>query len=293
MYLDLMGKPRVKLGLHHHTTASDGSKTPEELAALYRAAGYDAIALTDHWVYQNGGELSGLPILSGAEYHIQDQYRADEVWHIVCLFAEKEPDLTFGAPPQAIVDAIHAAGGLAVLAHPAWSLDKPDAIERVTGFDATEIYNTTSGVGACRRADSSLIVDMLARDGYYLPLLATDDSHNLGERGVCDGPLAFIMVEGESLDPAHLKEAVKRGAFYASTGPEIHLLHEEDGRFHVLCSPASEIIFFSNLAFSNRAVMEGDALTEAWYTPHQGERYVRAAVKDKTGREAWSNLIIL
>ena len=293
MYRDLSGKNRVKLGLHHHSTASDGKKTPEELAALYRAAGYDAIALTDHWVYQNGGEIGGLPILSGAEYHIQDRYRADEVWHIVCLLSGREPDLQPGAGPQAIIDAIHAAGGLAVLAHPAWSLDKPEAIAKLHGFDATEIWNTTSGVGACRRADSSLIVDMLARDGLYLPLLATDDSHNLGVSGVCDGPVAFIMAESDDLDPAHLQQAIKRGAFYASTGPEVHLLRESDGRFHVLCSPVSEIIFFSNLAFSNRAVMEGDDLTEGWYDPHPGERYVRAAVKDKNGREAWSNPIIL
>ena len=293
MYRDLLGKTRVKLGLHHHTTASDGKKTPEELAAIYLSAGYDAVALTDHWVYQNGGELAGLPILSGAEYHMQDQYRADEVWHIVCLFAEREPDLQMGADPQTIVDAIHAAGGLAVLGHPAWSLDKPDAIERINGFDATEIWNTTSGVGACRRPDSSLIVDMLARDGYYLPLLATDDSHNLGVRGVCDGPVAFIMAESDDLDPDHLKEVLKRGAFYASTGPELHLLREDDGRFHVRCSPASEIIFFSNLAFSNRAVLTGDDITEGWYEAHPGERYVRAAIKTKDGREAWSNPIIV
>ena len=293
MYRDLSGKTRVKLGLHHHTTVSDGKKTPEELAAVYRAAGYDAVALTDHWVYQNGGELAGLPILSGAEYHIQDQYRADEVWHIVCLFAEREPDLQPGAAPQAIVDAIHQAGGLAVLGHPAWSLNKPEAVERIVGFDATEIWNTTSGVGACRRPDSSLIVDMLARDGYYLPLLATDDSHNLGERGVCDGPVAFIMAESDDVEPAHLKEAVKRGAFYASTGPEIHLLRESDGRFHVLCSPATEIIFFSNLSYGLHSVSTGDGITEAWYEPHPGERYVRAAIRDKDGREAWTNPIIL
>ena len=63
MFTDLTGKKRLKLGLHTHTTLSDGSKTPAEVAAIYKAAGYDAIALTDHWVYGEGGEIGGLTIL--------------------------------------------------------------------------------------------------------------------------------------------------------------------------------------------------------------------------------------
>lgn len=293
MHRDLLGKTRVKLGLHHHTTASDGQKTPEELTAIYRSAGYDAVALTDHWVFRQGGEIGGFPVLSGAEYHIQDKCLSDTVFHIVCLLSEREPELSLGAPPQAIIDAVHAAGGLAVLAHPAWSLDKPEDIEKLSGIDATEIWNTTSGVGACRRPDSSLIVDMLARDGFYLPLLATDDCHCLGERGVTDGPLAFIMAESDDLDPAHLREAIKRGSFYASTGPEVHLLREPDGRFHALCSPASEIIFSTNRSYSALSVVTGENLTEAWYAPMPGERYVRVTVNDARGRTAWSNPIIL
>ena len=33
MFTDLTGKKRLKLGLHTHTTLSDGSKTPAEVAA--------------------------------------------------------------------------------------------------------------------------------------------------------------------------------------------------------------------------------------------------------------------
>lgn len=41
--------------LHTHTTLSDGRYTPERAAALYRDAGYDFIALTDHWVQGAAG----------------------------------------------------------------------------------------------------------------------------------------------------------------------------------------------------------------------------------------------
>ena len=48
MYKDIFGKTRQKVGLHIHTTNSDGRATPEESAEIYKAHGYDAIAFTDH-----------------------------------------------------------------------------------------------------------------------------------------------------------------------------------------------------------------------------------------------------
>lgn len=48
MYTDLLGRKRMKVNLHMHTTLSDGRVTPERAAEIYRAAGYDLIAVTDH-----------------------------------------------------------------------------------------------------------------------------------------------------------------------------------------------------------------------------------------------------
>ena len=39
MYTDILGKKRVKLGLHQHTTRSDGAYSPAEMAELYRGNG--------------------------------------------------------------------------------------------------------------------------------------------------------------------------------------------------------------------------------------------------------------
>ena len=67
MIIDMFGQTRLKMNLHLHTTDSDGGKSPEEAAAIYRAAGYDIIAITDHWKYTASGEIGGLRIFSGAE----------------------------------------------------------------------------------------------------------------------------------------------------------------------------------------------------------------------------------
>ena len=41
----------LKTSLHTHTTRSDGPFMPEETLRLYARMGYDAVALTDHRIY--------------------------------------------------------------------------------------------------------------------------------------------------------------------------------------------------------------------------------------------------
>ena len=65
MYTDKSGKIWYKVGLHIHTTLSDGRKSPEEVVQIYKNAGYDAIAITDHWKYYPESEIDVLTIISG------------------------------------------------------------------------------------------------------------------------------------------------------------------------------------------------------------------------------------
>src|SRR3954454_11979308 len=39
----------LKCQLHAHTTNSDGEATPDGLAGHYARAGFDVLAITDHW----------------------------------------------------------------------------------------------------------------------------------------------------------------------------------------------------------------------------------------------------
>ena len=58
MEKDMFGVSRLKVNLHMHTTLSDGSKTPEEAAEIYKKAGYDVVAITDHWIHRDSGEIA-------------------------------------------------------------------------------------------------------------------------------------------------------------------------------------------------------------------------------------------
>ncbi len=288
MYTDLFGKIRYRVNLHMHTTLSDGSATPVEAMQRYRSAGYDAVALTDHRFFGSGSADEDFLVLSGVEYNTPCADGARGVYHIVGIGMTREPSVDSDMSAQEIIDAIHAAGGMAILAHPAWSLNTPEMILSLRDIDATEIYNSVSGVHNSRRADSSLIVDMLAAKGRYYPLLASDDVHYYDGTDDC---VAWIMADAEDNTREALLRAIRRGKFYATQGPEVHLIPDGDG-FTVKCSPASEIVFLSNLVWSRR-VFEGEGLTEAHYVPREGETFLRAQVTDADGRTAWTNIIPL
>ena len=261
MRTDLYGKTCFKLGLHHHSTRSDGRLTPEEIAEKYCSADYDAIAITDHWVFGEESTRKGLPVLSGCEYHTGIRDGNEGVYHILCLMPDREPQLDRTMSPQQIIDGIHAAGGLAVLAHPAWSLNSPEKIKALRDLDGIEIFNTVSERGNSRRGDSSLLVDLLASEGYFYPLLAADDSHFYEASGnFADSCTAFIVVSCDTLAPNAIKDAIKAGNFYASTGPEIHMT-VENGIARVDCSEATEIVFLSNFVYMNNRVITGENLT--------------------------------
>ncbi len=300
MFTDIKGIRRLKVGLHTHTTLSDGRKSPEEAAAIYQAAGYDAVALTDHWHYGRGGELEGLTILSGCEYNVGGGDSRDAVYHIVGLCMEQDPGLTTALRDDAtktsaekariIIDAIHAVGGLAVLAHPAWSLNSPAQCLDVEGFDATEIYNAVSECGMSDRPYSGLIVDMLAGEhGFDKPLLATDDAHYY--RG--DACRGMVMVEADAVEEMGLVAALRAGRFYATQGPQVHMHREADGRICVDCTPASKIVFLSNMVWTQGRVVRGEGLTQACYIPYSAECFVRVEVTDADGNVGFSNILRL
>lgn len=285
MTKDIYGKNRQKVNLHLHTSLSDGSRSVEEAARIYRGAGYDAIAVTDHWKVYPTSEFEGMTLISGVEYNIGGTDCGTGVYHILGLGMDCAPaSVTEKSGPQEIIDAIHSQRGLAVLAHPAWSLNTPEMIAALRGIDATEIYNTISGVHMSRREDSSIIIDMLASRGIAFPLLADDDTHAYDS----DHCFAWIMAECDDNSQESILRAVRERKFYATQGPEVHLRREGD-TFIAETSPCREIIFHSNLSWVPR-VFAGDYIREAAYKVHAEEKFVRAEVVDVHGRRAWTNI---
>lgn len=293
MYRDKNGDCWYRGNIHTHTTVSDGVKTPEETKAVYREMGYDFIALTDHRIFTEGCEHdgSGLLVLSGIEYDYGGDDSASGVFHIVGIGMERAPGVRREDGVQAAIDGINASGGLAVLAHPAWSLNTYDMIMRLGGLFGTEIYNSVSGAPRNCRPYSGAVVDELAVRGHILSLVADDDTHfHIGEQG-----MSYIMVnlKDKPLNCVNLIEALREGRFIATQGPMFTC--ERCGDDIVVKSESGFVsaVFFTNRPWEpNRAVYAGGAaINEARFRIHERDTFVRAEITDACGRVGFAQII--
>lgn len=286
MFIDSHGDKRYKIGLHTHTTFSDGRKTLEEAAEIYKNAGYDAVAITDHWKYFAETEMNGLLLLSGTEFNTGANRCENGNMHIVGVGMSADHGIENTMTRQEIIDRINASGGIAILAHPYWSLVPPEDAYSLHGFSAIEIYNTVSDSHESFRPYSGYFIDMLANKDYVLPLVADDDVHYYDGSDECK---AFIMARAESCTREAILDAIKKGDFYSSMGPE--LLVERDGRHVTIdCSPADRICFASNLAWAPHRCLHEKGMTHAEYDAANGEKWLRIEINTPDG-DAWSNII--
>ena len=275
-----------KGNLHMHTLRSDGRIEPEEAIRLYREAGYDFIALTDHWVQSETEQREDFLLLGGCEWDTGDMVNTP-VFHIIGAGMERPVSLEVchSHPVQKIIDAIRDANGIAILAHPAWSVTNPDDVLGLRGLSGVEIYNTVSGLPwNGQRADSSLYFDLWATKGKLFRSMAADDSH------FYDGEhtRSYILVNAEELTAASIKKAIADGNFYASQGPRFESLETDGKVIQVRSSKVESIVFYSNSVWCRDRVFTG-GVDRATYHIEPTDRYVRVELIDFEGNRAWSS----
>ena len=147
-------------------------------------------------------------LLSGTEYDFGRTVQ-EGIYHIVGIGYRGDPGVTRQDTPQSCIDRIHAAGGLADLAHPAWSMNSLDQLLPLRDVDYTEIFNSTSDLPRNCRPDSGETVDLLAARGVFWKTAAVDDCH--WYRG--DECRSFIWVKAEECAGDALLSAMRRGIF--------------------------------------------------------------------------------
>ena len=280
-----------KGNLHTHTTNSDGRRSPEDVLKLYRENGYDFTALTDHWkrAPEETAFLDGMLILPGIEL---DYTLPAQVIHIVGVGVDESVlKAARNGGPQSGIDAIRRAGGRAILAHPAWSLNTPEVIGALRGLTAAEIINSVSDMPwNGDRADSTGVLDTAAANGHVLNTVASDDSHFYeGEEFT-----SYIVLQADELTQENVLKALDEGAFYATRGPRFEQIEVTESEIRVKCSAVSRVVFHSDLVYVGDRVTQGEGLTEAVcrIKRERGERFVRIILIDENGRRAWSNPIV-
>ena len=126
---------KLKLDLHIHSERSpDGRMTLSEIVERAKAAGLDGVAVCDHdAVLENPPEFPDFLLIPGVEV-------STEQGHLLGLFV-REPIGTKDF--AAAAEAIHAQGGLAVLAHPfEHSRDAQRLLPLLPLLDGVEVWNS-------------------------------------------------------------------------------------------------------------------------------------------------------
>ncbi len=286
--------------LHTHSDLSDGVLSPEEVCRRYRAEGYDFISLTDHMVGLYNYPIAnteafrgnGFMTIPGAELH-SGAMENGEIWHILAVGLPYDfepanaPDFRAREDQESgasLANRAREAGAFVAVAHPEWSGLTTDDARGIEAAHAVEVYNHGCAVG-CDRPHGFYTADQLLSEGRQLTLCATDDAH-FSEPDHFGG---WVMVKAEENDPDALVEALRDGAYYASTGPEIRGLHWEETAVVVETSAVSAVIVQGQ--GSGTQAVHGSSMkrTRIEFERVAPSPWLRVTVVDAAGRRAWCN----
>lgn len=276
--------------LHMHTTESDGHKSVADAARWYREHGYDLIAVTDHRKTTDASAFSDddFLVIRGMELDCYDPTR-DVGYHIVALGIQPfwQDEASLRGPGQALIDAIHNAGGLAVLAHPYWLGQDVADLLATSGAFALEVYNATCARMCKERGEVHW--DGLLHRGVPVWGVAADDTHHYAE----DAGRGWVMVRAENLSTASIVEALKAGQFYATQGPAILDMGVQGDTVWVHCSPVAEVRFVADRGRGRTVLAPAGEEIMAARTKLPTGPYVRIECIDRRGRTAWSQPLFL
>ncbi len=316
-----------KANLHCHSTLSDGQMTPEELKAHYKGMGYSVLAITDHDIMVPHPELNDEAFLILTGYELEANEETDKPWAStrschMCLIALEEtstrqvcwhPDkYLFGHSAEhkdkiaidaetspyirhysgeGVSDMMRIGrekGFFVTYNHPTWSLEDYSQYMSYHHMHAMEICNYGCVVEGYHEYNPRVYDDML-RGGKRIFCIGADDNHS-----GCDTGGAWVMIKAERLSYRTITQALGKGHFYASQGPEIHALWVEDGHISVETAPCREIVFTTGNRNALRLRAEpGKPLTGGSFALEDGMGYVRVTVMDENGRFADSNAYFL
>ena len=318
-----------KANLHCHSVFSDGKLTPQEIKKIYMEHGYSIVAYTDHELFVRHNDLTdeNFLALNGYEVGVSESgsnkfmkktchlcfialdpdIEYQPVFHrskFLTKFLENNPDAKFDKSrpdyvkvysAEGVNDMIKKAkeGGFYVTYnHPTWSLEQyPDYIG-YTGMDAMELLNFHCFAEGYDEYNPHAYEDFL-KAGNRIAVTYSDDNHfaypDTPESDMCGG---FVMIKAERLDYKTITEAMKRGDYYASMGPEIKEAYIEDGKLYVKTSPVRQICMnYGYRAKGIKKAKKGETITEAIIdiradVAEAEDTYFRISLIDSEGNHA-------
>jgi predicted metal-dependent phosphoesterase TrpH len=291
----------LRCALHAHTTNSDGELTPSLLVRHYERAGFDVLAITDHWIRTEEPSTERLLVIPSTELDASMGAPGREA-HVLGFGVREDPgEPGPGFPTLAETVAwIEQAGGVPYLAHPYWSGLRAEEFAGCDGLLGLEVYNAGCELEVGRGFAGVHWDDVLEAEGRVWFGIAADDSHHPG----FDSSVAWTWVRAGERSAEAVLEALRAGTFYSSTGPEVEELRVEDGVVELRTSPARSITLMTGrtrgasvnagrLGYSYRGeVLESSPeglISAARLTAPRQAPYGRVEITDRNGGKAWTN----
>jgi len=290
----------LRCALHAHTTNSDGELAPRMLVKHYERAGYDVLAVTDHWFRSDPPSTENVLVIPSAELNCV--LPGDRDGHVLAFGIDDALDSLEGERRDlaGTADWIASNGGVAYLAHPYWTGAIPGSLELPETVSGIEVYNAGCEL-EIGRGLSTVHWDELLAAGRPCFALATDDSHHPG----FDSDFAWTWVRAEPTAEGVL-DALRTGCFYGTTGPRITTVTAGEGAVEVRCDPCRSVTVVFGVS-SGAAVHAGrlgyryggeilstttdGLITAARLNLPESAPYARVEVTDARGGRAWTNPI--
>ncbi len=284
-YLISPDQKQYKANLHCHSILSDGKLPPETLKEMYKAHGYDILAITDHERPHCHQQLADpdFMMITGYECYIRPDKNArynpySEEVHLnlfardpqnTTMICYNEPFCKYLKRDNAMDEIVNRAGSerpreytpeyideyirtakengyIVAYNHPYWSMeDEANAIAH-EGCFSMEICNYGSYVMNGLEYCGALYDKMLFK-GKRIFCHGTDDNHNdyPADHPHNDSFGAFTMIMPERFTYDSVIEAMETGEMYASMGPLFKEISIDGDKLHVECSEVSHIYLYN------------------------------------------------
>lgn len=270
---------QYKGSTHIHTSNSDGRNSPWEVVAAYKNKGFDFIAITDHDFITTSDYDPGILIINGVE-------ETSDFGHIITLKPWADQD---SHDTQTILDETERAGGLAILAHPNYSIANYtiEELMMLNNYKAIEIFNQVAEYEE-KNGNAEEKWDAVLSKGKLVYGVASDDMHSLdATKGFNKG---WINVFADTLTENDIVASMGAGNYYASTGPTLDVSFAGMNLAITTNSPA-KVEFITKNGYVKRTDI---SVLSASYTVTGDEGYVRVRVtRDSDGKKAWTNPIYI
>jgi hypothetical protein len=272
--------------LHLHSDQSDGHLTIDSVVRKYAQAGYDFIALSDHWktFLADTHAPTPLVVLNGAELDGFD--RLGSYYHVLAIGLRQQV-----SPNGVIENALAAAreqGALLFLAHPHWTGNSVEEGLR-HAFDGMEIYNHSS---QCETGKGSAghYWDTILEHRANFTGIAVDDAHFSPGEPFWKG--GWIMVNSDRKRASDIVAAIRQSNFYATQGPEFHSFTRTGNRIEMEMTPVkfARLVGPRNMG---KWVYQAGTLEMASFELPGNWPWVRLEIEDSEGHRAWTNALAL